>query len=156
MKRLIFLLILFLSLVSFSQDCIIDTIRFDKYLQNQERIYKCNEIYTNQIIDILESEDYYSVVKKPINNHYLEIELNTRDYSVFVFDIIDTNIISIEKEGRLKTKSPSYGTFTIAKDKLILVYSYFPFGENKEQETIKETINVLSLCVVNYLQETEH
>lgn len=80
MKRLIFLLILFLSLVSFSQDCIIDTIKFDKYLQNQGRIYKCDEIYANQIIDILESEDYYLGVKKPISNRYLEIELNTRHY----------------------------------------------------------------------------
>ena len=149
MKRLIFLLILFLSLVSFSQDCIIDTIKFDKYLQNQGRIYKCDEIYANQIIDILESEDYYLGVKKPISNRYLEIELNTRHYFIFIFDIIDTKRASIEKEGRLKTKSPSYGKFTIAKNKLILVYSHFPFLEEQEQDTIKETINVLSLCVVN-------
>ncbi|MDY4789356.1 MAG: hypothetical protein SO179_02165 [Bacteroidales bacterium] len=154
--NLLFFIFIIYSYSVFSQDCIIDTIKFDKYLQNQGRIYKCDEIYANQIIDILESEDYYLGVKKPISNRYLEIELNTRHYFIFIFDIIDTKRVLIEKEGRLKTKSPSYGKFTIAKNKLILVYSHFPFLEEQEQDTIKETINVLSLCVVNSLKETEH
>ena len=86
--NLLFFIFIIYSYSVFSQDCIIDTIKFDKYLQNQGRIYKCDEIHANQIIDILESEDYYLGVKKPISNRYLEIELNTRHYFIFIFGSI--------------------------------------------------------------------